>query len=75
MLPNAEELVRVILSTVVPIVGSDGVTPVPEGNLRNPITPENYAALSNAENLFLTRSIFLDSENARFNRKFRIKKD
>ena len=62
MLPNAEELVRIILSTIVPIANSDGVGVVPEGNLRNPITTENYVNLTNSENLFLTRSIFIDSE-------------
>lgn len=62
MLLNSDELIRVILSTIVPIASSNGILPVPEGNLRNMITPENYSSLTGAENLFLTRSLFLDSD-------------
>ena len=62
MRPNAEQLVRIVLSTIVPSSPtSDAALPVPKGNLHSPITPENYSNLSNSENLFLSKSLFIDS--------------
>lgn len=61
VLPNTEQLIRIVLSTIVPTASGNGVVPVPAGNLREPITLENYSNLSNSENLFLSKSLFIDS--------------
>ena len=62
MLPNTDELIRIVLSTIVPTESGAGIVPVPVGKLQAPITVENYSKLSNLDNLFLAKSIFIDSE-------------